>query len=190
MPHAASSSPRWQRVLWIVAGALAMLLGVVGIVLPVMPTVPFVLLAAFCFSRGSERCERWILEHRHFGPPVRAWREHRAVPLRAKQFATVMMAGGAAFAAWLLPAPWGWAPAGVCSVLAIWLWRLPTMGAREAAALKAAQRAEREGDAAGPGSVAGSALAEGGVAGAEAPPSAPAPAASPRSSKNGSSGSA
>lgn len=183
--HPVATAPRWQRVLWIVGGGLAFLLGVIGIVLPVMPTVPFVLLAAFCFSRGSARCERWILEHRHFGPPVRAWREHRAVPLRAKQFATVMMAGGAAFAAWLVPAPWGWAPAAVCSVAAVWLWRLPTMGTREAAEVKARQR--READAAAAQADEVQAAGEGG------PPGLPAGAEPPSSSsssasKKGSSG--
>ena len=88
-----------HRWLWLLAGALSLLLGVIGIVVPLLPTTPFVLLAAACFSRGSARWERWLLAHRQFGPIVRDWREHRAVPLRAKQFATVMMVFGSAFAA-------------------------------------------------------------------------------------------
>ena len=60
--------PRWQRVLWAAAGVLALVTGLVGIFVPLLPTTPFVLLAAFCFSRGSERCERWLLEHPRFGP--------------------------------------------------------------------------------------------------------------------------
>lgn len=183
--HPIATAPRWQRVLWITGGGLALLLGLVGIVLPVVPTVPFVLLAAFCFSRGSARCERWILEHRHFGPPVRAWREHRAVPLRAKQFATVMMAGGAAFAGWLLPSPWGWLPAAVCAVLAVWLWRLPTLDADAAAGLRAAQRSA--------GGRSAAQAAEGAAPGSEAPAGEASSAAGPSaasvpSSKNGSSG--
>jgi uncharacterized membrane protein YbaN (DUF454 family) len=121
-----TARPSWQRGLWIAGGALALVAGVVGIFLPVVPTVPFVLLAAYCFSQGSPRCERWILEHRHFGPMVHEWRQHRSVPLRAKQFAVVSMAGGCAIAWWLLPTPWGWLPIVLCTIAAVWLWRLPT----------------------------------------------------------------
>jgi len=117
---------RWQRVLWATAGALALVTGLVGIFVPLLPTAPFVLLAAFCFSRGSERCERWLLEHPRFGPLVRDWRERRAVPLRAKQLATVMMALGSVWAALTLPARVAWLPAVVCTAVAVWLWRLPT----------------------------------------------------------------
>ena len=119
--------PTWVRALWLSGGVLSLVVGLVGVVLPVLPTVPFVLLAAFCFSRGCQRCERWLVEHPHLGPPIRAWREHRAVPLRAKQFATVMMAGGSVVAWWLLPPPWGWIPGAACALIAIWLWRLPTL---------------------------------------------------------------
>ncbi len=114
-----------HRWLWLFAGGLSLLLGVIGIVVPLLPTTPFVLLAAACFSRGSERWERWLLAHRQFGPIVRDWREHRAVPLPAKQFATVMMFFGSAFAAWRLPML-NWLPALCCCLVALWLWRLPT----------------------------------------------------------------
>jgi len=118
--------PRWQRVLWAAAGTLALIAGIVGIFVPLLPTTPFVLLAAFCFSRGSERCERWLLEHPRFGPMVRDWRARRAVPLRAKQFATVMMAAGSVWAGFMLPSRAAWLPALVCTGVAVWLWRLPT----------------------------------------------------------------
>lgn len=106
------------------------MLGIIGIAVPVMPTVPFVLLAAFCFSRGSPRCERWLLEHPRLGPPVRAWRHERAVPLNVKRWAILSMALGSAFAWWLLPSPWRWLPAGCCTAVAVWLWRLPNAAAR------------------------------------------------------------
>ena len=86
-------------------------------------------LAAFCFSRASTRCERWLVEHPRFGPLVRNWRASRAIPLRAKQLAWTMMAGGSLWAAWVLPARWAWLPALSCAAVALWLWRLPTGGA-------------------------------------------------------------
>lgn len=114
-----------RRALWVVAGACALGLGLAGIVLPVMPTVPFVLLAAFCFSRGCRRCERWLLEHRHFGPPLLAWREQRAMSRRAKQWATFSMTLGSAIA-WSLLTGWPrWLPALACAAVAAWMWRLP-----------------------------------------------------------------
>jgi uncharacterized protein len=119
-------SEQTRRVLWFAAGACAVLLAVVGFVLPLLPTVPFLLLAAFCFSRSCERCERWMLEHPRFGPPIRDWREHHAVPLRVKQFAVLMMAFSSAGSWWLLASPWRWLPALVCTAVAWWLWRLPT----------------------------------------------------------------
>lgn len=116
---------RWQRGLWIAAGFASLVLGAIGVVLPLLPTVPFVLLAAFCFSRGSARYERWLLNHPRFGPMVRQWRANHAVPLRAKQLATAMMAISSAGAWWMMPAPWHWVPALCCAAVALWLWRLP-----------------------------------------------------------------
>ena len=100
--------------------------GIVGVFVPLLPTTPFVLLAAFCFSRGSERCERWLLAHPRLGPVVHDWRAHHAVPWRAKQLAWLMMALGSAWAAFTLPDRVAWLPALVCAVVAAWLWRLPT----------------------------------------------------------------
>lgn len=130
VPAAALAPRPWSRGLWIAAGGLALAAGIVGIFVPLLPTTPFVLLAAFCFSRGSARCERWLLNHPRFGPMVRDWRDQRAVPLRAKQLAVVMMALGSASAAWVLPSPWRWLPAIACAAVALWLWRLPTSKVR------------------------------------------------------------
>ena len=118
--------PAWQRALWLAAGALALLTGLVGIVLPLLPTTPLVLLAAFCFARGDERWEHWLLRHRHFGPMLRAWRARRVIPWRAKLLAWVMMALGSAWAAWTLPLPWAVLPALVCTAVGVWMARLPS----------------------------------------------------------------
>lgn len=120
---------RFMKLLWLAAGWLSLVVGFIGIFLPLLPTVPFVLLAAFCFSRGSARCERWLLEHRRFGPVIRDWRENHAVPLRAKQLASVMMAAGSLVAGFQLPLAWSWVPAACCAAVAVWLWRLPSKSA-------------------------------------------------------------
>jgi uncharacterized membrane protein YbaN (DUF454 family) len=124
-PHGALGRRRWLRALWLAAGALMLGIGIIGIFLPLLPTTPFVLVAALCFARGDARVERWLLEHRLFGPMVRQWREHRAVSLRAKQIATVSMAVGCAIGAWLVPLPWNTIPPVLCLATAVWLWRLP-----------------------------------------------------------------
>ncbi|WP_284615183.1 YbaN family protein [Aquabacterium humicola] len=118
--------PLWQRWLWLIAGWMCLLTGIVGIFLPLLPTTPFVLLAAYCFSRGSARWEAWLLHHPRFGPLVRDWRLHHAVPLRAKQFATVMMVIGSTWGAFMLPLRLAWLPAACCLAVGTWLWRLPT----------------------------------------------------------------
>lgn len=115
----------WRDTLWLFAGWVSLLLGLIGAFLPLLPTVPFVLLAAGCFSRGSPRWERWLVAHPRFGPWVRDWRASRAVPLRAKQWAVAMMALSSAWA-WFAMSRWYWVPAVSCGVVAVWLWRLPT----------------------------------------------------------------
>ena len=84
------------------------------------------LLAAFCFARGSPRWEAWLLAHPRFGPMVRNWRDHHAIPLRAKQLAWSMMALGSAWSWWVLPARWAWMPAVCCALVALWMYRLPS----------------------------------------------------------------
>lgn len=71
-------------MVWVTAGWVAFGLGVIGAALPLLPTVPFMLLAAFCFARGSERFHRWLVDHPKFGPPIQDWREHGAISPRAK----------------------------------------------------------------------------------------------------------
>lgn len=80
------------RHIWTACGATALALGVVGIALPILPTTPFILLAAFCFSKGSPRLRQWIVDHARFGPMVAHWEEHGAIPRRAKRLAVVLMA--------------------------------------------------------------------------------------------------
>jgi uncharacterized protein len=75
---------RFVRALWIAAGTLSVATGILGIFLPVLPTTPFMLLAAFCYSRSSPRCYQWLLNNRWFGAYIRNYREGRGMPLRVK----------------------------------------------------------------------------------------------------------
>ena len=68
-----------------------MALGLAGIVLPVLPTTPFLLLALWAFGRSSVRFHDWLYNHRYFGPRLRDWHEHRVIPLRAKLTAWTVM---------------------------------------------------------------------------------------------------
>ncbi len=92
------------RVLFLALGGMFVLLGFVGAFLPVVPTVPFLILAAGCFARSSERLENWLLSHRHFGPLLSDWRERGAIPRRAKLLA--LAGSGAGFVLFV----WGRAP--------------------------------------------------------------------------------
>ncbi len=85
-----------MKYLWISAGWIAFGCGVVGAALPLVPTVPFMLLAAFCFARGSERIHAWLLTHPRFGPAIEDWRMHGAIARPAKRYA--LMGIGASFA--------------------------------------------------------------------------------------------
>ena len=79
-----ASSRRPVRVLFVVAGTVALALGIVGIFLPLLPTTPFLLLASACYVRGSERMHRWLLSHGRLGAYIRAFEEGRGIPRRAK----------------------------------------------------------------------------------------------------------
>lgn len=80
------------RGLWLAGGLIALGLGVIGVVLPLIPTVPFLLLAALCFARSSMRLHDWLLAHPRLGPPIQAWREKGAISAKAKRLATLSIA--------------------------------------------------------------------------------------------------
>lgn len=75
---------RLRGCLLVAAGCIAVALGAVGIFLPLLPTTPFLLLAAACFLRSSDRLYAWLITHRWLGGYIRNYREHRAITLRAK----------------------------------------------------------------------------------------------------------
>ncbi|SDH79975.1 YbaN family protein [Variovorax sp. OV700] len=114
------------RLLWRVLALVFVALGLLGAFLPVLPTVPFLLAAAWAAGHGWPALERWLLEHPRYGEYIRRWQERGAVPRRAKWAATVMMT----FSALVLLATG--APIAVkigaplfMAAVAIWLWRRP-----------------------------------------------------------------
>ncbi|WP_399684405.1 YbaN family protein [Xenophilus sp.] len=122
-PRPARGPLRWLMVaLAIVSLALAAL----GVVLPGLPTTPFVLLAAWAAARSSPRLAAWLERHRLFGPLIRDWRRGGRVSRRAKWSAAIAMAACAALLLWLSPSRWG-ALAGIGAMACVlaWLWHRP-----------------------------------------------------------------
>jgi uncharacterized membrane protein YbaN (DUF454 family) len=113
-------------LLWRSLAVLCVLLGLVGVFLPGLPTVPFLLVAAWAGGRGWPALEAWLLNHPRHGPPIRHWRERGAVPRRAKWWASAMMLASAATLLWWPVPVWVKvaAPAFMAAV-ALWLWRRP-----------------------------------------------------------------
>jgi uncharacterized membrane protein YbaN (DUF454 family) len=87
---------RWLRPLYLVAGLLSLGIGIVGIVLPLVPTTPLILLSAYCFARSSDRLHAWLVGHPRLGRYVSDFEAGRGIPRRAKIMAVVL--ASAAFA--------------------------------------------------------------------------------------------
>lgn len=79
------------RLAFLTLGTLFVALGIAGIFLPVLPTTPFLLLAATCYARASTRFYNWLLNNRIFGPTILEWRRYRSIPYRVKWTAMVLM---------------------------------------------------------------------------------------------------
>ncbi len=90
-----------QRALWLLIGLLATGAGIAGVVLPLVPTTPFLLLAAFAFARSSDRLHAWLVNHPRLGPPITDWQDHGAISRRAKILAVVVMLATLAIGWWL-----------------------------------------------------------------------------------------
>jgi uncharacterized membrane protein YbaN (DUF454 family) len=117
-----------MRGVFLALGTGALILGVLGIFLPLLPTTPFVLLAAACYARGSRRFYEWLLAQRTFGPIVHEWQHHRSIPYRTKLTAVVLMSLtlGTSIVFFVKPV-WLKAALAVMGVgLAVWLYRMPS----------------------------------------------------------------
>lgn len=121
-PYTARVIHKTRQLLWRLLAALSLALGFIGVFLPVLPTVPFVLLAAWAAGRGWPQLEAWLLAHPQFGQHIRQWRENGAVSRRAKSLAIAAMAGSAVVL-WFVPVH-PWLRGGVYAMLAgvaVWL---------------------------------------------------------------------
>ena len=79
------------RAFWLSIGLVSLILGILGIFLPLLPTTPFVLLSAFCFSKSSARLHNWLLEHKLFGELIQDWEQHGVIRTKVKWFSTCSM---------------------------------------------------------------------------------------------------
>ena len=115
-----------MRMIWITLGLSALALGLVGLVLPLLPTTPFMLLAAACFAKSSPRLHDWLVDHPLFGPAIRNWRQHGAIAPKAKRMALLAMAGALVLSL-VLGVAWGvlGAQAVVLVVMGSWIWTRP-----------------------------------------------------------------
>lgn len=114
-----------KRHFYLVSGWLSLALGAIGAFLPLLPTVPFVILAAFCFARSSPRLEAWLVNHAMFGPHIVAWREKGAISRKGKVAASVMFAVSIILALVFAPWPWVMAPVIAAAVTGTWIWTRP-----------------------------------------------------------------
>jgi uncharacterized membrane protein YbaN (DUF454 family) len=91
VPFTAASRKTIKRAIWLCVGGIALALGVIGIILPVLPTTPFVILAAFAFGNGSPRLQKRLHDHAVFGPIIADWNATGAIAPKYKTIAVVMM---------------------------------------------------------------------------------------------------
>lgn len=115
-----------MKLVWLLLGCLAVALGVIGIFLPLLPTTPFMILAAACFAKSSDRLHGWLLGHRMFGPMIRDWQAHGAIPRRGKRAALIAMT--LAFGLSLVLGLKWWvllAQASVLVIMGSWIWTRP-----------------------------------------------------------------
>ena len=114
-----------RRTLYLAAGFLSLGVGALGIFLPLLPTVPFMILAAFCFARSSPALEARLLDHPHFGPHIRRWRDKGAISRRGKRAALAAFAFSAVLALFLAPFPWLLIPLAAALIGGTWIWIRP-----------------------------------------------------------------
>lgn len=115
------------RWLWVGVGVLALVAGVIGIFVPLLPTTPFLLLASACFLRGSERLHRWLLSQGTLGEYIRRYEAGEGIPRRAKIVAIGMLWISIGFGVYRVDPPWAkLVMLAIATAVTVYLLRLPT----------------------------------------------------------------
>lgn len=117
-----------MRWVFLVLGFVFVGLGILGVIVPGMPTTVFILLAGYCWAKSSRRFHGWLMRHRIFGKMLKDWEERRAMPRFAKYLAWSMMSMSCAFLWWRLPTDKIWVAgfvSALCLASGIWIARLP-----------------------------------------------------------------
>ncbi|CAE6908300.1 Inner membrane protein YbaN [Vibrio sp. B1FLJ16] len=119
---------RFKRYFFNIVGGLCIVLGIAGIVLPLLPTTPFILLASACFMRGSPKFHQWLHNHRTFGPILYNWNKNKAVDAKVKQRGTVFIALSFTFSILVAPVIWVKIVLLVMAIVLLsWFMRLPVI---------------------------------------------------------------
>ena len=114
-----------RRALWLMLGMASVTLGVIGAFLPLLPTVPFLILAAFAFSRSNRAWEEKLLNHPRYGTTLRAWREKGIISRTGKKAATGAFAISIALGLLLTHLPWSLIPPVIAALCLSWIWTRP-----------------------------------------------------------------
>jgi len=121
-----------QRTILLILGWLAVVLATLGVVLPLLPTTPFLLLAAWCFARSSPRFHHWLLYRSWFGGYLRHWQQYRAMPPGAKPRAILVILATFAISLWMVKIFWVRVLLLVIlSGLLIFIWRIPVVDEKQ-----------------------------------------------------------
>jgi len=120
-----------KRILLLIAGVISLVVGIIGAFLPLLPTVPLVLLAAFCFARSSERLHQWLIHHRYFGSILDNFQAGNGIPKRVKYRTIAILWLSMGFSCWIVARFW------LCMMLitigigvSVYLLRLPDYKSR------------------------------------------------------------
>lgn len=116
-----------KKVIFLILGLTSLILGFIGIFLPILPTTPFALLAAFFFSKSSEKLHQWLVNQRSLGPLIRDWESYGVIRLKAKWLATVMIIPLFSYSLFFVPVPLWIKSIVACSGMAIltFIWTRP-----------------------------------------------------------------